>query len=118
VALAGPWARLGSALLEGLLFLVTLGIGWLVWAATTAGAGQTPAKRLLGHRVIDADTRRPVGLGTMLWIRGVVGGLVALVAIPATIGVLLFMPFWDARRQNLWDKLSHTSVVSCRAGRR
>jgi hypothetical protein len=51
-------------------------------------------------------------------VRGIVGGLVAVVAIPDTAGVLLFLPFWDRRRQNLWDKVSHTSVVSCRAAPR
>jgi uncharacterized RDD family membrane protein YckC len=112
VTVANPWARLGSYLLESLLIFVTLGIGWLIWAATIAGTGQTPAKRLLNHRVIGADTLRPVGLGKMFWVRGILAGLVAGVAIPFTVGVLLFMPFWDKRRQNLWDKVSSTYVVN------
>ena len=29
-----------------------------------------------------------------------------------TLGVLLFMPFWDKRNQNLWDKVSNTFVVT------
>ena len=40
-----PWARLGAYLLEQLLFLVTLGIGWIIWALTLGGKGQTPAKK-------------------------------------------------------------------------
>ena len=111
VAVANPWARLGSYLLESLLIFVTFGIGWLIWAATIAGSGQTPAKRILNHRVIGADTLRPVGLGKMFWVRGILAGLVAGLAIPFTLGVLLFMPFWDKRRQNLWDKVSSTYVV-------
>jgi uncharacterized RDD family membrane protein YckC len=111
VAVANPWARLGSYLLEALLATVTLGIGWLIWAAMIGGTGQTPAKRLLHHRVIRADTLRPAGLGRMFWVRGILAGLVANVAVTCTLGVLLFMPFWDKRRQNLWDKVSNTYVV-------
>lgn len=107
-----PWARLGAYLLEGLLLLVTLCVGWLIWAALIGGTGQTPAKRLLGHRVIGADNLRPVGLGRMFWVRGLIGGIVAGFAIVFTIGILLFMPFWDRRNQNIWDKVSNTYVVS------
>ena len=42
-----PWMRLACYLVEGLLATITLGIGWLIWAAMTAGSGQTPAKRVL-----------------------------------------------------------------------
>jgi uncharacterized RDD family membrane protein YckC len=112
VRAASPWARLGSYLLESILVVVTLGIGWLIWAATIAGSGQTPAKKLLGLRVINADSMRPASFAKMSWVRGLVAGLVAGIAIPLTIGVLLFMPFWDTRRQNLWDKVSNTFVVN------
>ncbi len=107
-----PWARLGAYLLEGLLTMVTLWIGWIIWAAMIAGTGQTPAKRLLRQRVIGADTLRPVGLGKMFWVRGLLAGIVAWLAITFTLGILLFMPFWDRRNQNLWDKVSNTYVVS------
>jgi uncharacterized RDD family membrane protein YckC len=112
VAVADPGARLGAFFLEPLLALVTLGIGWLIWASMTAGDGQTPAKRLMGQRVVDAQTMRPVGFGKMFWVRGLVAGFVAYFAILFTIGIILFMPFWDARRQNIWDKISGTYVVS------
>lgn len=112
VGVANPWLRLGSYLLESLLATVTLGIGWVIWAAMTASSGQTPAKRLLRLRVIGADTGRPVGFGKMFWMRGLIAGLVAGFAIPLTLGVLVFMPFWDKRNQNLWDKVSGTYVVN------
>jgi uncharacterized RDD family membrane protein YckC len=113
-ALASPWVRLGARLLEFVLTIVTLGIGWLIWAAMLAGTGQTPAKKLLGLRVIAADTLRPVGFAKMFWLRGLVGNLVVGVAfiIPPVGFVLLFMPFWDNRNQNMWDKISSTYVVT------
>ena len=107
-----PWGRLGAWFLEALLAFVTLGIGWLIWAAMIAGTGQTPAKRLLKQRVIGADTLRPVGFGKMFWVRGLLAGIVAYFAIMFTIGILLLMPFWDKRNQNIWDKVSNTYVVS------
>ncbi|MDE0666787.1 MAG: RDD family protein [Acidimicrobiaceae bacterium] len=84
--------------------------------ATTLGApqlrlGQTPAKVLLNLRVVDAGPLRPVGFARMFRVREIVAGAVAGFAIPLTLGVLLFMPFWDRRNQNLWDKISSTYVV-------
>ncbi len=112
VAVAGPGLRVGSYLLEGLLITVTLGIGWMIWAAMTASTGQTPAKKLLKLRVIGADTMQPVGFGKMFFMRGLVAGFVAWFAITFTLGIILFMPFWDKRGQNIWDKVSSTYVVT------
>jgi len=112
VTAANPWIRLGSYFLEAILMVVTLGIGWLIWASMTAGSGQTPAKRLLKLRVIDASSLRPVGFGKMFWVRGLLAGIVAQFAILFTLGILLFMPLWDKRKQNICDKVSSTYVVN------
>ena len=112
VAIANPWTRLGSYFLESILMLATLGIGWLIWAMFTGPTGQTPAKKLLGLRVIRGDTRTPAGLGRMFWVRGVLGGIVAYVATIFTLGILLLMPFWDRQNQNIWDKVSNCFVVN------
>lgn len=109
---ANPWIRLGSYFLEVILMIVTLYIGWLIWGCMTASSGQTPAKRLLKLRVINANTLKSVGFGKMFWVRGILGGIVAQLAIVCTLGILLFMPFWDKRNQNIWDKVSGTYVVS------
>jgi uncharacterized RDD family membrane protein YckC len=112
VAAANPWMRLLGYVLEIILITVTLGIGWLIWAATTASNGQTPAKKLLKLRVIGSETIRPVGFGKMFWMRGILAGFIASIAISLTLGVLIFMPFWDKRNQNIWDKISGTYVVT------
>lgn len=111
VTIANPWKRFGSWFLEALLSVVTLGIGWLIWGAMVGSRGQTPAKQLLKLRVVRLSNHKPVGLGTMFWVRGLVAGWVAYFAILFTLGVLLFMPFWDRNNQNLWDKVSGTVVV-------
>jgi len=92
--------------------MVTLGIGWMIWAAITAGKGQTPAKQLLKIRVVDATSGTPIGFGRMFFMRGLVAGFVAGFAIFFTLGILLFMPLWDKRNQNIWDKVSGTLVVT------
>lgn len=111
-----PWGRLGAHLLEGLLVLITLGIGWLFWAATLADKGQTPAKKMLGQRVIMDYTGAPASFGRMLFLRGFVAGFVANWAILFTLGIILFMPFWDSKNRNLWDHLSSTRVVYDHSG--
>jgi uncharacterized RDD family membrane protein YckC len=109
--LAGPWLRLGSWLLDTIIQIFTLGIGWLIWAAFIASEGQTPGKRLLNLRVKVFSTGAPATLGRMFWLRGVIGGFVVWIAVSFTLGIVLLMPFWDDRNQTLWDKLSGCIVV-------
>lgn len=54
--LATAQARLGSFLLDCVLLVVTLFIGWVIWNLYTWKTGQTPAKRLLNQVVVDAKT--------------------------------------------------------------
>jgi uncharacterized RDD family membrane protein YckC len=48
-----------------MLFMVTLGIGWMIWSLIVWGEGQTPAKKILKIRVFAADTQRPATWGHM-----------------------------------------------------
>lgn len=104
--------RIGAWLLESVLATVTLGIGWLIWAAMLAGEGQTPAKKLLGMRVRRADTGGAASFGTMLFMRGIVGYFIASLAYTFTLGILALMPLWDKRNQSVTDKVSTCVVVS------
>ena len=54
--LASIQARFGSALLDALLLIVTLFVGWVIWNLFTWKTGQTPAKRILKQVVVDAKT--------------------------------------------------------------
>lgn len=111
VHFASPWMRLGAVIFESFLFMFTLGIGWVIWALIIVKRGQTPAKSLLGLRVIDDGTLRPVGFVRMFFVRYLVGDLVTTFAFILTLGILMFMPFWDRRNQTLWEKISNTHVV-------
>ena len=89
---------IGPAL--GLFALLTV----VYLALFTALGGQTPGKRLLGIKVIDANGQGP------LPTRAVLRAILALGS-----GVLMLMGFFlvlfDRRRQTLHDKLAGTFVV-------
>ena len=72
--------RLGQLLLEYALFIVTLGVGYLVWFLIILGQGQTPGKQVLKLRVYDSTTGKPAKWGHM-FIREF--GLVMAVAVIA-----------------------------------
>jgi uncharacterized RDD family membrane protein YckC len=63
---------IAAYLLAVLLFILTLGAGYLIWALVTWGQGQTPAQRLLGLRCWRPDTGRVAGRKHMA-IRQVTG---------------------------------------------
>jgi uncharacterized RDD family membrane protein YckC len=114
VRLSSAGKRLGGHLLEILLFIVTLGIGWLIWSLIVWSRGQTPAKQLLGMRVVALDSGRPARWGKMFLREFVAKGLIF-----GFIGGLLFFPWllasiwllWDKNKQELWDKVADTIVV-------
>jgi uncharacterized RDD family membrane protein YckC len=107
----GVGVRLLAYILEAILQTVTLGIGWLIWAAFIVKKGQTPAKQLLKLRVVDADDSRPLRFARMFFMRGLIAGLVAAIVIPLTLGIILLMPIWNKRNRNIWDVISGSVVV-------
>ena len=48
-----------------LLFIVTLGIGYIIWSLVSWGDGQTPAQRLFGLRCWRPESSRPASRGEM-----------------------------------------------------
>lgn len=104
----------GVSLLEGILIVFTLGVGWLIWLAFTAQTAQTPAKRLLNVYIVDADSGRPVTAGRV-WIRellvkALLFSLLNLIAGVASLVDDLWILF-DKDRQALHDKIASTVVV-------
>jgi hypothetical protein len=57
--------RLGGKAVDGAMYLVTFGIGWLVWSLVVWGQGQTPGKQILKMRVYDKTTGKPAKWGQM-----------------------------------------------------
>ena len=110
VALSTPGKRLGGYLLDFLLVIVTLWIGWVVWSLFAWGRGQTPAKQLLGMRVLKLATSSTATWGTM-FLREVIGKFVGWIVNSFTLGILVFMLLWDKNNQEIWDKIAATIVV-------
>ena len=111
VHLASPAKRFGGYLLEGVLAVVTLGIGWLVWAFIVFGRGQTPAKQLLGMRVVQLRKGQTASWGTMFLREFIAKWIVGLLSF-FTLGIINFWLIWDKNNQELWDKVVGTIVVN------
>jgi hypothetical protein len=112
-ALVSAGGRLGARLLDGLLLLVTLGIGWLVWSFVTWSNGQTPAKQLLGHVVADAGNGEAFGWGRMALRSLVIDGLLAAFLNAISCGIYFWvdalMVFGD-RQRTLHDRMAGSIV--------
>jgi uncharacterized RDD family membrane protein YckC len=109
VVLSSSMRRLGAHLLDGLLCLITCVVGWLVWALIIYGRGQTPAKQLMGMRVVIMTAGVRAGWGRMF-----VREHLAKLLIGLFLGWLVipyFWLLWDKNRQELWDKMLDTVVV-------
>ena len=101
-------------LLDGILVFVTLFIGWIVWSCFTYSKGQTPAKQLMGMRVVKQDTGVAAGWGDMFVRQVVIQGGIAIVGsfllgIPSL--VCACMIFGGTLHQTGWDRMLRTVVV-------
>jgi uncharacterized RDD family membrane protein YckC len=113
--LSSKGKRFGALLLETVLVIVTLFIGWIVWSIILWKKGQTPAKSLMKMRVVKLDTGLAADTGTMV-MREVVGkwilGVVPFYSVVSAVIVLT-----DEKSQGLWDKIAGTVVVDDPDGR-
>ena len=105
---ASPIRRLFANILDGILFFLTLIIGYIIWWLIVLARGQTPGKQLLGIYAIKGDGAR-VGWGTMF-----VREIVKAVAHGSVIGffadaILLLMDDQDHR--SLSDRVAGTIIV-------
>ena len=80
--------RIGQLFLEYGLFIVTLGLGYIVWFFVSLSKGQTPGKQVLKLRVYNASTGNPAKWGHM-FIREI-GLYVALGLITLAPALFLF----------------------------
>jgi uncharacterized RDD family membrane protein YckC len=100
-------------LLSGVLVIVTLGIGYLVWAIIAWSHSTTPAKQLLGMQVVDARTGAPADFGQMV-MRQFVWALVLGLGSSLTFGILVLVDacfVFSDTRQRLLDRVASTLVV-------
>lgn len=116
VPLASPGKRFGTFLLEIVLSIVTLGIGYLIWMLFTWSNGQSPGKKITNLKYVNTSTGRVADWGkTALRDFVVVRILYYFITIfSLTIGFLIsaFMIFdKDKNNQAGWDRIAGTVVV-------
>jgi uncharacterized RDD family membrane protein YckC len=107
VSVSSRGKRLLAFLLDSTLLIVTLGLGWIIWSLVICKDGTTPGKQLLGMRIVKTDTGQAASWFYTLLREWLVKDVISW----ATLGVGYIWILWDARRQNLYDKLLSTIVV-------
>lgn len=104
--------RFGAFLLEIVLAIVTIGIGWIIWDLIVWKDGKSPAKQLLHMQVVNAKTGQPLTWG-QCFLRnfvcyGLIGAIPILGALYRIVGACFV--FNDDRRA-LWDRMVDSYVV-------
>jgi uncharacterized RDD family membrane protein YckC len=105
--------RFGASLLDGLLLIVTFGIGWIIWDLIVWKDGQSPAKQLLHMRIINGETWQPIDWGKSFLRNFVCYGLIGLIPLAGPIYRLVGACFvFNDDRRALWDRMVNTYVVN------
>ena len=106
--------RSGAYLLDIVLFLLTVVIGYIIWWLIVLGRGQTPGKQIVGIYVVK-DNGEASGWGyTFLRefaIKGILVGLIAAFTFEIFWIVDNLWAAWDKDKQTLHDKIIGTLVV-------
>jgi uncharacterized RDD family membrane protein YckC len=110
VVLASVGRRIGAWFMGLLLFIVTLGIGWLVWGAIVWARGQTPALQVLRMRCYRPETGRVPGWWWMA-LREIVGRIVEDILGIITEAVSLVLMCARQDRKSLHDLIAGTVVL-------
>jgi uncharacterized RDD family membrane protein YckC len=110
-----PGARLGAFLMDALLSVVTLGIGWLIWSLIVWQKGTTPGHQVLKQKIVDEQTGETFTWGRMALRELVFKGIVIGVGSIFTLGILwvvdsLFVVRED--RKTIHDMMSRSLVVN------
>jgi uncharacterized RDD family membrane protein YckC len=112
--LASAGARLGSYLLETVLAVVTLGIGWLIWSFIVWGKGTTPGHQILKQYVVNEKTGQTFSWGRMavreLLVKQLLCGLLAMFTVGIFFLVDSLMVTRDDRK-SIHDRISGSLVV-------
>jgi uncharacterized RDD family membrane protein YckC len=117
--------RLGALALDCALYVVTLGIGWVIWSLVVWGQGQTPGKKILKIRVYAADTQRAATWGHMairefliMFAIGIAAGVLNLfTVVVGTICLIAWFVmetvwYFTKGQRTLRDTLVKTLVVN------
>lgn len=103
--------RVWALILDVLLMIVTRLIGWFIWSIVLWKQSTSPAKKMLGMQIVDANTGAPATMQQMV-MREVVGKWVVGSVAAGLANVASFvMLFITPKRQGVWDYIGGTTVV-------
>lgn len=108
IHLASPWQRLLGMLLDRLILVLSLIVGWLIWLVFTSRTAQTPGKRLIYTYIVDFRSGMPVS-AFRVWSREVIYVLMLLVFPLGMLDLAVFV--FDRNHRSLHDKLIGTAVI-------
>jgi len=108
--LATVGRRIGAFFLAIPLWIVTLGIGYVIWGLIIWSRGQTPTLQVLGMRCWQPETGRVPGWGWMA-LRNTVGPVAEHFLGPITWVVSFVMFVVTRQRKALHDLIAGTVVL-------
>ena len=112
--LASPGARLGSHLLEALLAIFTLGIGWLIWSFVIWGQGTTPGHKILKQYIVNEKTGKDFTWGQMFVREFLIKGLLVPLLSAFSFGIVYLVDSLMVTRDDrktLHDRICGSIVV-------
>ena len=122
----GNGKRFLAYLLDVVLAIVTCFIGWFIWSIVLWQQSTSPAKKMLGLRVVDSTTGAPAVMQQMVIreLGGKIGVTIALNLVSPAVGlgnyvglgsvytlVCAVMVLAIPARQAIWDLMAKTTVV-------
>jgi uncharacterized RDD family membrane protein YckC len=112
VPVAAASRRLVGLLMEFVLVIATLFVGYIIWSLVLWGQGQSPGKKVLGLRVVKVSTGQAATRGTMA-LREIIGKMCSN-AGPMWIvnGVMIL----GASHRGIADLIAGTVVVEDKDG--
>jgi len=100
--------RIGAFFLSGLLAIITLGIGYLIWGAITWANGQTPTQQVLGLRCWRMQENAVASWGQMfLW--GLSRSVIDYIAFGGLVSFVMMLVNKD--RRTLYDHISGIVIL-------
>lgn len=95
-------------ILDILLFWLTLGVGWIVWAIVLLPQSQTPAKQILGYVLVDHKSgRRPA-----LWRVGLRQFIPVALTVFAFFGPVYVLTYTHEANEYLTIPVGGTLVIA------
>jgi uncharacterized RDD family membrane protein YckC len=111
VQLANVGRRIGAFFLAILLYVLTLGIGYVIWGLIVWGRGQTPALQVLGMRCWRPETQRVAGWWWMA-LREIVGGFIESFFSFVSLIVSFVLMAAGRERKCIHDYIAGTVVLN------